>query len=347
MPSSGSGPSGSPSPLDQLAALPSAGAGHWPTPLHRLERFSREIGREIWIKRDDVQGVALAGNKLRKFDLVLGRAAADGCDTLVTTGAGQSNSARTGAAVAATLGMASVLVLSGDRPAELTGNLLLDGLLGAELRFVGDLTWPELNREVERVVTELAAAGRRPVAAPVGCSSPLGTLGFARAFGELDAQLAAVGLEPSAVVHTSTSGGTHAGLLVGRAAAGREVRLVAVDAGSSFPDHAAGCLALAREAAALIGLDLALTADEVEVEPPPPGDRYGVPSAEATAAITQLARTEAIVTDPVYSGKGLAGLLRLLRSGRLGDDGRPVVFWHTGGYHALFDPHYAASVVAR
>ena len=331
-------------PLRRLAALPSAGAGHWPTPLHRLDRLSRELGTEIWAKRDDIQGVALAGNKLRKFDLVLGAAAADGCDILVTTGAGQSNSARTGAAVATALGMDTVLVLSGQRPAELTGNLLLDGLLGADLRFVGDLSWPELNREVDRVVAELAAAGRRPVAAPVGCSSPLGTLGFARAFAELDDQLTATGLEPSAVVHTSTSGGTHAGLLVGRAAVGRSVRLVAVDAGSSFVDHAAGCLDLAREAAALIGLDLTLEVDQVEVVPPPPGDRYGVPSAEANAAIALLARTEAVVTDPVYSGKGLAGLLRLLRTGGLGDG--PVVFWHTGGYHALFDPHYGAAVLA-
>lgn len=328
--------------LERLEALPRAGVGHWPTPLHRLDRLSRELGHEIWAKRDDVQGVALAGNKLRKFDLVLGAARAEGCDTLVTTGAGQSNSARTGAAAAAALGMEAVLVLSGERPAELAGNLLLDALVGAEVRFAGEVGWDELNRQVEAVAAELGERGRRALAAPVGCSSALGSLGFALGFCELDRQLTEAGLVPSAVVHTSTSGGTHAGLLVGRALTGRAVRLIGIDAGSPFDDPVAGILDLARSAARLIGLDLALTEAEVEIEPLAPGDRYGVPSAAGTEAIRLLARTEAVVCDPVYSGKGLAGLLALLRSGRLAG---PVVFWHTGGYHALFEPSYARSVL--
>ncbi|MEM7337931.1 MAG: pyridoxal-phosphate dependent enzyme [Actinomycetota bacterium] len=320
-----------------IDALPVAGLGFWPTPLHRLDRLSAEFGTEIWIKRDDVQGVALAGNKLRKFDVVLGRALAAGADTLVTTGAIQSNSARTGAAAAAAVGMRCVLVLSGEAPATPTGNLVLDHIVGADVRFAGSASWAELNATVDAVVADLARRGRRAVAAPVGCSSPLGTLGFARAFLELDAQCQAVGLTPSAVVHTSTSGGTHAGLLVGRAAAGRDVRVIGIDAGDLYSDRTGALATLAEAAAAEVGMALTVDPASIELVTSQLGAGYGQPTAAAAAAIGRLARTEAIVTDPVYSGKGLAGLFELIETGAVTG---PVVFWHTGGYHAVFDPRH-------
>lgn len=326
----------------RLMALPTAGLGHWPTPLHRLDRFGAALGAEVWAKRDDVQGVALAGNKVRKFDLVVGRALSDGRRTLVTTGAVQSNSARAGAAAAAAVGMSSVLVLGGDEPDEATANVLLDRVLGSEVRFAGPVGWATLDEEVERVVGELEAQGRAAFGVPVGCSSPLGSLGFAKAFLELDAQCREIGLAPAAIVHASTSGGTHAGLLVGRSIAGRRVRIVAVDVGALYPDHRASCLALAEASAELIGHRLDLAREDLEVLETQLGDGYARPTAAAAEAIALLARTEAIVTDPVYSGKGLAGLVELARAGRL--EG-PVVFWHTGGYHALFDPHHAAPLL--
>ena len=218
----------------RLLELPRAGLGQWPTPFHPLPRFSAEIGADIWIKRDDIQSVALAGNKIRKFDLALGEALAQGCDTVVTTGAVQSNSARSGAAAAAVLGMGSVLLLSGSEPDQPSANLLLDRLVGAEVRYAGSAGWEELNQGVDDIVAELAAAGRRAYAAPVGCSSPLGSLGFALAFLELDEQCHRQGIEPAAVVHASTSGGTHAGLLVGRALTGRTTPLVAIDSGAIY-----------------------------------------------------------------------------------------------------------------
>ncbi len=322
----------------ELAALPSAGLGLWPTPLHRLERFSEAVGAEIWIKRDDIQGVALAGNKIRKFDLVLGQALAKGYDTLVTTGARQSNSARTGAAAAAMLGMDCVLLLSGDEPPRATANLLLDHLLGADVRFAGDVGWADLNRELDRIVTDLDATGRRAFAAPVGCSSPLGTLGFARAFQELDGQLEALGLAPEAVVHASTSGGTHAGLLVGRALSERDLRLIAVDVGLISRRPAFTLARMANRAAEELGFDAGISEAEIEVLEDQLGDGYAIPTPAGDAAIALLARTEAILTDPVYSGKGLAGLLALVERGELSG---PIVFWHTGGYHALFDPDFA------
>lgn len=338
---------GDPEARRRLDALPTAGLGHWPTPLHRLDRFSAAVGAEVLAKRDDVQGVALAGNKVRKFDLVVGQALADGCDTLVTTGAAQSNSARTGASAAAAVGMASVLLLSGNAPAEPSGNLVLDHLVGGDVRWAGDVGWRELNEGVEQIVADLDADGRRAFAAPLGCSSPLGTLGFAKAFCEAEAQWTATGIEPSAIVHASTSGGTHAGLLVGRSIVGSAVRLIAVDVGA-FNAEPPGLLALARRAAALVGHDLALEPAEVEVTTDQIGSGYGYHTSEAATAINTLARTEAIVTDPVYSGKGVAGLLALLASRAIETTpDRPVVFWHTGGYHAFFDPAHGVRHLER
>ena len=321
--------------------MPGTGLGHWPTPLHRLERFSEEIGVEVWAKRDDVQGVALAGNKLRKFDLVLGAARASGADTLVTTGALQSNSARTGAAMAGALGMRCVLLLTGDEPDALTGNLLLDAVVGAEVRFVGDISWGEVNDMVNATMAELNAGGSRAVSAPVGASSALGSLGFARGMLELDAQLTDLGLVPSALVHATSSGGTHAGLLVGRALAGRDIRIIGVDTARAFEPLEDWHVGLAAEAAALIGAELDVVASDTEVLSTQVGPAYGEPTPEALVAIDLLARTEAIIVDPVYSGKGLAGLVELARTGQVTG---PVVFWHTGGYHALFDPRYGAAV---
>ena len=326
----------------RLEEMPLAGLGIWPTPLQRLDRFAAALeernGRkiEIWAKRDDVQGVALAGNKIRKFDIVLGRALAEGYDTIVTTGAIQSNSARAGAAAAASTGMDCVLLLSGTEPEEPSANLLLDHLLGADVRFAGAAGWRELNEGVDGIVSELDALDRKALAAPVGCSSPLGALGFARAFLELDQQLSERGLEPEVIVHTTTSGGTHAGLLVGRALTDRRVRIVGVDAGGMFRDGGGAELcSMAHQSAELIGLDLDLEPADVEVLTSQMGARYGKHTAAGYDAITLLARTEAIITDPIYSGKGLAGLVELTADGPING---PVLFWHTGGYHAIFDP---------
>jgi 1-aminocyclopropane-1-carboxylate deaminase/D-cysteine desulfhydrase-like pyridoxal-dependent ACC family enzyme len=329
-------------PIERLTALPRTGLLGAPTPLQRLDRFGEWLGTEVWCKRDDVGPVALAGNKIRKFDLVLADAIARGCDTLVTTGAAQSNSARAGAAASAALGMRCVLVLSGSPPAAPTANLLLDHLVGADVRFLGDVGWAALDAAAAEIVEEVAAAGGRAAAAPVGCSSPLGSLGFALAFLELDAQLREVGVEPSALVHTSTSGGTHAGLLVGRELAGSRLPIIAVDAGYGHDDGAAALRSLAGRAGQLIGLELSVGDDDVDVRTDQIGDGYGLPTAAGVEAILALARTEAVVTDPIYSAKGLAGLVAMVRRGELGG---PVVFWHTGGYHALFDPAVGAAVV--
>ncbi|MGE0727907.1 MAG: 1-aminocyclopropane-1-carboxylate deaminase/D-cysteine desulfhydrase [Acidimicrobiia bacterium] len=334
--------------LDRLLALPRVRLALLPTPLHRLDRFSEAIGVEVWCKRDDIGAPGLAGNKVRKFELVLAAAQAAGADTLITTGAAQSNSARTGAAAAAALGLRCVLVLTGAPPPERRANLLLDELFGADVRFAGPVGWEELGPILEAVAAEERAAGRNPFIAPVGASSPLGALGFALGYLEVVEQLeqgSAGGPAPApgpdavrALVHTTTSGGTHAGLVVGRALLGRGPRVIGIDAGRVLTEPAAGLAALATAAAAEVGAARTFDEAEIDVRLEHAGPAYGAVTDEAVAAIRLLSRTEGIVCDPVYSGKGLAGLVAMARSGEL--DGGPVLFWHTGGWHAVFDPHY-------
>lgn len=320
-------------PLERLQAIPVAGLVSQPTPLHRLDRLSGRLGTEVWIKRDDIGSVALAGNKIRKFDFILGNTVAD---ILVTTGAGQSNSARAGAAAAAALGMHCHLVIGDEEPTDLSGNLILDDLLGATLEFRPQASWAELNASVQEVADRLQQSGRTAIMAPVGASSPLGSLGFALAFLEFDQQCRDHGLTPSTVVHASSSLGTHAGLLVGRAVSGRDIDIVGIDVGEIYPDLNAQANALAQDAAKLIGLTLSDPGADVRTDYVSPG--YGHPSSATVAAIRLLARQEAVITDPVYSGKGAQGMLDLISRG---DIHGSLVFWHTGGYHALFDPdHY-------
>lgn len=327
--------------LRRLDALPRISLMAGPTPLHRLPRFSEEIGAEVWIKRDDIGELMLAGNKVRKYELALADPQARSADLLITTGALQSNSARAGAAAAARLGMSSRLLLAGATagsgsptaaPPPMEGNLLLDHLLGADVEVVDGNGWRELNRLVADEVAHHSARGRRPVGIPVGCSSPLGSLGFALAYRELARQLQEAGVRPGLIVHASSSAGTHAGLLVGRALLGDDTPIHAIDVGPLDADNPTAYAELANQAGDLIGMSRVISASEVVVDEEHLGEGYGIATPDTLVAISLLARTEAILTDPVYSGKGLAAVITAARQGVNG----PIVFWHTGGYHSVF-----------
>ena len=269
--------------LDRLAALPRVRLATLPTPLQPLPRFSAAVGADVWIKRDDIGEVGLAGNKVRKFELVLGEALVAGADTLITTGAIQSNSARAGAAAAPRLGLRCILVLTGPRPTDSSANLLLDELFGAEVRFAGPIGWQELGPLLEAVADEVRAGGGWPVVAPVGASSPLGSLGFALGYLELLGQLRAGGPVPddeAIVVHASTSGGTHAGLVVGRLLAGEGPRILGVDAGRVLRDPASDLARLATEAAALVGLGVGVDPGTIELDVDHGGPAYGAVTPE-------------------------------------------------------------------
>ena len=300
-------------------------------------------GARLLVKRDDLTGLGGGGNKARKLEFLCGAALAEGAQALVTVGAAQSNHCRMTAAAGAKLGLEVHLVLSGDEPRGAGGNLLLSSLFGAQLHFTGasDHHWGELEIARESVTDALADDGVRPYSIPIGGSTATGALGYALAMFELLDQFDAEGVAPSAIVFTSSSGGTHAGLLAGRAAAlaaGRRCPpIVAIGVAKGVNVGLPDVAELADDALRLMGLSTTVAAADVEVDPHWIGDDYAVPTDYGDKAIHWAARSGGWLMDRTYSGKGLSGLLGIAAGGRFsaGDD---VVFIHTGGWPALFAP---------
>ena len=297
------------------------------------------------MKRDDLTGLGMGGNKARKLEFLCGAAVAQGARSLVTVGAAQSNHCRMTAAAGAMLGLDVHLVLSGDRPERATGNQLLSSLFGAHLHFTGadESHWGELEIARELLTAELAEQGLAPSSIPIGGSTAVGALGYALAFVELIDQCRNEGFLPRAVVFTSSSGGTHAGLLAGRAALIADGRLHAEEAPDivaigvakgvnlGLPDVAE----LADAALGLMCVETSVDPADIEVDPRWIGDDYAVPTDAGAAAIDWAARRGGWLMDPTYSGKGLSGLLGLVDEGRWNGDDQ-VVFIHSGGWPALF-----------
>jgi 1-aminocyclopropane-1-carboxylate deaminase/D-cysteine desulfhydrase-like pyridoxal-dependent ACC family enzyme len=290
-------------------------------------------GARLLVKRDDLTGLGLGGNKARKLEPLCVAALADGATALVTVGGAQSNHCRMTAAAGARLGLPVHLVLGGDQPDVAAGNQLLMTLFGAALHFAGSHDWDVLTRTSEQVAAELEAAGLRPSLIPIGGSTAIGATGFARAYGELLDQLDG---DVAAVVHTSSSGGTHAGLLAGQVVAGGgpHVVAIAVAKGLVSADHVRR---LAGETLTVLGHDGRVDPADVEVDESWVGDGYEEPTAEGDEAIRWAATHGGWALDRTYTGKGFSGLLGHARAGRWGD-GDTVVFWHTGGFPALFAP---------
>ncbi len=316
------------------APHPKAALGFFPTPLVLAKRLSSQLGCRILIKRDDQTGLAFGGNKTRKLEYLAGAAIAQGCDTLITGGAQQSNHCRQTAAAAASLGLGCHLVLGGTEPQSPDGNLLLDKLLGAKIHYCG----PHRKGErIPQIVEELKRNGKKPYVIPYGGSNALGALGFFDAAAELKSQLDAMGEAPSAVLFASSSGGTHAGLVAGSAAAGLSARIIGIEidkgeAGES--PFAERVLELSNEAAALAGMSDRFLPRDIVLRPDFTGGGYGVVGKLERDAISLLASSEGILVDPVYTGRAFGAMAALAKAGELGKGS--VVFWHTGGAPAIF-----------
>lgn len=309
--------------------LPSYPLMQLPTPLHPLPRFSAwlDAGVEVWIKRDDLTGMALGGNKLRKLSFLLAAALAANATDLVTTGAAQSNHCRQTAAAAAHAGLGCHLVLRGaatDRPG---GNLILDRVFGATLHWAGS---GDAGPHMAAVVQALTAVGRRPFAIPLGGSTPVGAAGYAAAWGEMAGQAQTLGVDFAAVIFATSSGGTQAGLAVGAGRAAWPGLLHGISVDHKVADFHAVALALTEATAGLLD---AARPHPVIVHDAYLGGGYGVMGPPEREAILAMARSEGLLVDPVYTGRALAGLIDLARGGVL--SGR-VLFWHTGGAPALF-----------
>ncbi|WP_199571949.1 pyridoxal-phosphate dependent enzyme [Streptomyces murinus] len=308
--------------------------GTFPTPLEPAPRLAAALGlgpEDLWVKRDDLTGLGGGGNKIRKLEWTVGAALAEGADTLVTTGAAQSNHARLTAAAAARLGLDVVLVLRGAPGASRSGNLALDGLFGARLAWAGEVDQAGLDAAAAEVCARLRAEGRRPALIPFGGSGTLGARGYARCGEELRAQLP--GLRTAVVA--LGSGGTMAGLV---AALGTG-SVLGVDVG-----------ALADPAAAVVAFAASLTSKEVTAERlrvrrDQVGAGYAALTEPVAEALRLAARTEGIVLDPTYTGRALAGLAAAVRDGDV-RPGEKTVFVHTGGLPGLFG-HPAAVTAAE
>jgi len=324
----------------RLAALARLSLGHFPTPLVPMPRLQAELNesRPLWIKHDDYSGPGFGGNKVRKLEFELAAAQASGATDVLTTGGLRSNHCRITAALAASLRFRCHLVLNGEPPRSGEPEPASHGLYrayGAQIHYVarGQDRAPAL----EALANELSRSGRRPHAIPLGASTPLGACGFTRAVFELQEQCATLGFTPGAIVHSTSSAGTQAGLAAGLRLAGwdriRQIGVSADDGAATIGNEVRRILAGLES---LLGMRPGALDSQPHVEDAFTGSGYGVASTEGNAAMSLLARCEGVVLDPVYTAKAMAGLIAL----RSGLPEGPVVFWHTGGQLALFEAQF-------
>ena len=315
-------------------------------PTH-LERGPVLAGQSrLWVKRDDLTGLGMGGNKARKLEFLCGAAVAAGANCLITVGAGQSNHCRMTAAAGAVLGLEVHLVLAGDRPAVLEGNQLLSERFGAHQHFTGagPSEWGLLEIAREDLTDELSAQGLRPYSIPIGGSTAVGALGYIAAYQEIIDQAKALNISPQAIVFTSSSGGTHAGLVAGRAYARATgnvdvlPNLLAIGVAKGVIAGYPSVKELAQEALTIAGLPGVVVDEDVEVDARWLGEDYAVPTEASRAAITWAAHNGAWVLDDVYTAKGMAGILGNASQGRWGN-GDDVIFIHTGGSPEVFVRH--------
>jgi len=323
--------------LAALMSLPSVPLAPHATPIDELTRLPAALGASstsmprVFIKRDDLLSFGCGGNKVRKIQTVLAEAQAQGADALVTCGGVQSNHARVTAAAGAAMGLKVVLVVNGPAQSSPTANARLDVLFGADVRHVASRD--DRVPAMESAARELRDAGHRPFIVPLGASTPTGALGFARGISEM----VAAGMRPTVIIHSSSSGGTQAGLIAGCALFGLATRVIGVSADesadslartvSALLDGIATRLGARRES---IGGDREITVDDSEV-----GGGYGVATAASSEALELVARREGILLDPVYTAKAMASLIARLRAGQFAPDDT-VLFWHTGGQVGFF-----------
>jgi L-cysteate sulfo-lyase len=322
-----------------LSLFPRITLGHFPTPLEPMANLTALLGGpRLWIKRDDCTGLASGGNKTRKLEYLMAEAIAQGANVVITQGATQSNHARQTAAAAAKLGMKCMILLedrTGSTDPNYTdnGNVLLNRLHGASVeRHPGGTN---MQQQMELLAQRLKSDGARPYVIAGGGSTPVGALGYANAAFELIAQAAARGLQIDHLVHATGSAGTQAGLVAGLHAAGSKIKLLGIGTRAPKEKQETMVYDLACRTATHMRMHGGVPRESVVANCDYVGGGYGIPTPGMVEAVTLLANTEGILLDPVYSGKGMAGLIDLIRKGHFAKE-QNVVFLHTGGSAALF-----------
>jgi 1-aminocyclopropane-1-carboxylate deaminase len=313
-----------------------------PSPVHKLERLTEHLGgASLWAKRDDCNsGLAFGGNKTRKLEYLVADALAQGADTLVSIGGVQSNHTRQVAAVAARVGLECVLVQESwvdwpDVVYDRVGNILLSRLMGADVRLVKADFGIGFKESWEQALRDVVDRGGTPYAIPAGASDhPLGGLGFARWAAEVAEQEAELGVYFDTVIVCSVTGSTQAGMVAGFALQDRGRRVIGIDGSAKPAETHAQVLRIAQDTAAKIGVGRELGPDDVVLDDRYHAGTYGIPDAATLDAIRLGARLEGMITDPVYEGKSLAGMIDLVRRGEIGAESN-VLYAHLGGQPAL------------
>ena len=333
----------------KLAKFPRLRITHCPTALEPMTRLSHALGGpNLWIKRDDCTGLASGGNKTRKLEYLMADALQQDADTVITQGATQSNHARQTVAIAAKLGLQSHIILE-DRTGYTfddyrhSGNVFLDHLYGASVSEVPKDT--DMNQAMAGLADELRARGRKPYIIPGGGSNPIGALGYVTCALELMDQANNTGLAIDHLVHATGSAGTQAGLVVGLYGARSQIPVLGIGVRAAKAPQEDRVFGLACETAELLGVPGSVKREDVIANCDYVGPGYGLPTPGMIEAVTMVARLEGILLDPVYSGKGMAGLIDLCRKGHF-KKGQNVVFLHTGGSVALYGYLHAFTELA-
>lgn len=322
--------------IKRFGAIPHLNFGHYPTPIEEAPRLRKSLGARaprIFIKRDDYTGPGFGGNKARKLEYVLAKAVADGAEVAITSGGVKSNHARVTAAMCARLGLRCVLVLNSaavEHEGLTPASLAVDRLCGAEVIRVSHRE--ERAPTVEGIAKKLRSEGKNVAVIPIGASTPLGALGFIRAIRETKAQLDAMNARVDYIFHSSSSGGTQAGIVAGCQLFDWNVKVIGVSPDDPSASISTEVGKIIRGVGEMLGAELS---EDVMVLDEYVGEGYGVPSPQGEEAIESLARAEGVTLDPVYTAKAMAGLIDWVRKGRLTENDN-VMFWHTGGQLALF-----------
>ena len=336
----------------KLDSIPRLSLTNLPTPLDEAPRLANRLGlRRLLIKRDDCTTLGGGGNKVRKLEYLMADALAQGADVIMTDGGPQSNHARLTAAAARKLGIERcILFLGGPKFDRFDGNLLLDIVLGAEIRFMEDATVKDMEKAMSAEADKLRSEGKKPYVIPIGGSTPLGALGYVQCIRELASQLDNEDKAPQIFVAVG-SAGTLAGCALGVKLFLPRAELIGISVARKSKPLRTIAAINATQSARLIEVDETFSPDDLIVNDKYYGDRYGIPSQAGNEAVLLAAQTEALILDPIYTGKAMSGLIDLARTKQI-DTNRTVIFIHTGGspglmaFEELFRKHANFSNIA-
>ncbi len=322
----------------RIEDLKKVSLGHYPTPLEKMENLSKELGKgELTIKRDDTTGPAFGGNKTRKLEYLLQEAIDTGCTAVLTFGGTQTNHGRTTVGAAIKLGLKPILILKGEDPGYLSGNLTLDALMGADIYFVPEEK--DQEQAANEVIKKYETAGDQVYVVPMGGSNYLGAVGYIMSVKEIMEQMKAQALDIDHVVCTVGSMGTYAGMLIGAKYFNAPFDIIAVPVMPEEKDEEV--LAYANEICEHFDLDITIAKEELKIaygpaNAPYAGEEYNKPDPITREAIMMLAKSEAIMLDPTYTGKTFRGFVELIQAGDWIKPHENAMFLHTGGAMALW-----------